>query len=116
MIKHLLLPKIQHMTDINVDLFQWFINFLIKETVPLVDKSTSGGTVKNEIRSNKELAEELHKPIITKFEERILHSSFIENIWGLDIGIMQFISTFDEGFRFYYVLSTFIANMHGSFL
>ena len=37
------------MTDINVDLFQWFINFLIKETVPLVDKSTSGGTVKNEI-------------------------------------------------------------------
>ena len=89
---------------------------MIKETVPLVDKSTSGGTVKNEIWSNKELAEELHKPIITKFEERILHSSFIENIWGLDIGIMQFISKFDEGFRFYYVLSTFIAIMHGSFL
>ena len=28
------------------------------------DKKTFGGTVKNEIISNKELAEELHKPII----------------------------------------------------
>ena len=31
------------------------------------DKKTSGGTVKNEIISNKELAEELHKPIIRNF-------------------------------------------------
>ena len=27
----------------------------------------AGGAVKNEIMQNKELAEELHKPIITKF-------------------------------------------------
>ena len=31
------------------------------------DKKTLGGTVKNEIISNKELAEELHKPIIRNF-------------------------------------------------
>ena len=31
------------------------------------DKKTSGGTVKNKIMSNKQLAEELHKPIIRKF-------------------------------------------------
>ena len=104
------------MTDINVDFFQWFINIFIKQTVPFEDKSTSGGTVKNEIRSNKVLAEELHEPIIRKFEERKLHSSFINNIWGLDLGIMQFIEKFDEGLQFYYVLLTFIANMHGSFL
>ena len=30
--------------------------------------------------SNKELAEELHKPIIRKFNGRKLHSSFINNI------------------------------------
>ena len=29
---------------------------------------------------NKELAEELHKPIIRKFEKRKVHSTFIENI------------------------------------
>ena len=37
------------------------------------DKNTSGGTVKNEIISNKELTEELHKPIIRKFEKRKVH-------------------------------------------
>ena len=38
-----------------------------KKSASFVDKSTSGGTVKNEITSNKELAEELHKSIIRKF-------------------------------------------------
>ena len=33
------------MSDINVNLLQWFINFLINKT--------SGGTAKNEIMSNK---------------------------------------------------------------
>ena len=34
----------------------------------LFDKKTSGGEIKNEIMCNKELAEELHKPITSKFE------------------------------------------------
>ena len=34
------------------------------------DKNTSGGTIKNEIISNKELTEELHKLIIRKFRKR----------------------------------------------
>ena len=34
------------------------------------DKKTSGGSIKNEIMSNKELAEELHKQLIRKFKER----------------------------------------------
>ena len=42
----------------------------------------SGETVKNEIISNKELAEELHKPIIRKLEKRNVHSPFIHNIFG----------------------------------
>ena len=58
-IKHLILLKIKNMMDIKGVLRQWFLNFLIKQT--------SGGTVKNENISNRELAEELHKPIIRKF-------------------------------------------------
>ena len=47
------------MMHINVNLFQWSIDFLIK-------KKNSGSGIKNENISNKELAEELHKPIIRK--------------------------------------------------
>ena len=65
-----------------------------------LDKKTSGGTVKNEIMSNKELAEELHKPIIRKFEKRKIHSSFIDKIWAVDLVDIQLISKFDNGFRF----------------
>ena len=36
------------------------------------DKKTSGGTVKNENFSNKELAEELYKPNIRKIEKSAL--------------------------------------------
>ena len=34
------------------------------------DKKTSGSGIKNKIDSNKELSEELHKPIIRKFKKR----------------------------------------------
>ena len=43
---------------------------------------TAGGAVKNEIMQSKELSEELHKPIITIFEKRKVHSSCIDNICG----------------------------------
>ena len=36
-----------------------------------------------------ELAEELHKPIIRKFNKRKVQSPFIDNIWGADIADMQ---------------------------
>ena len=73
--------------DVKVNLLQWSIIFLIKKT--------SGGTVKNEIISNKELAEELNKPIIRKFKKRKVHSSFIDNIWSADLADMQLISKFN---------------------
>ena len=38
--------------------------------------------------------EELHKPIIRKFNERKVHSPFIDNIWGADLSDMQLISKF----------------------
>ena len=65
-----------------------------------LDKKTSGGTVKNEIISNKELAEELHKPIIRKFEKTKVHSSFLDNIWSAGLVDMHLISKFNKGFTF----------------
>ena len=40
------------------------------------NKKTSGSAVKSEIMQNQQLAQELHKPIIRKFEKRKLHSKF----------------------------------------
>ena len=54
----------------------------------LFDKKNSGSGIKNENISNKELAEELHKPIIRNFNKRKVHSPFIENIWGADLADM----------------------------
>ena len=59
------------------------------------DKKTTGGAVKNEIMQNKKLDEELHKPIIKKFEKRKVQSSFIINIWDVDLADMQLLSKFD---------------------
>ena len=64
------------------------------------NKNTSVETVKNELISNKALAEELHKPIIRKFEKRKVHSPFIDNICGADLADVQLISKFNSGFRF----------------
>ena len=50
--------------------------------------------------SNKELAEELHKPIISKFEKRKVQSSFMNNIFCIDLADMQLISKFSKRFGF----------------
>ena len=45
-------------------------------------KSKGSGIVTNE--SNYQLTNELHKPIIRKFEERKVYSYYRDNIWGVD--------------------------------
>ena len=95
------------MIDINVDLFQQFKKFLVKKS--------SGGAIKKEIMQNEELAKELQKQFIRKFETRKVHASFIDNILGTDLANMQFISKFNKGLDFYYVSLVFIANIHGLF-
>ena len=52
------------------------------------DKKNSDGTVKNENISNKELAEELFKPIVQKIEQRKVYSSFKDNVWNSDLADM----------------------------
>ena len=60
-------------------------------------KSSESGIVNKE---NIQLADELHKPIIRKFKKRKVHSSFRDNIWGVDLADMQLLSKFNKGFRF----------------
>ena len=55
---------------------------LLSMVYKLCDKKTSGKGIKNENNSNKELAEELYKLIIRKFNKRKVDSPFIDNIWG----------------------------------
>ena len=61
-------------------------------------KSQGSGLACNE--ENIQLADELHKPIIRKFKKRKVHSSFRDNIWGVDLADMQLLSKFNKGFRF----------------
>ena len=63
----------------------------------LIRKFLVGSGIKN--ISNKELAKELHKPFIRKFDKRKVHSAFIDNIWGGDLADMQLISKFNNGFN-----------------
>ena len=66
-IKQLILLKIQNMMDVKDVLLLWFINFLIKKTASLADKSTSVSGVNNEIKQKQQIADELCEPIIRKF-------------------------------------------------
>ena len=47
------------------------------------DKKTKGSGVT--APQNEQLAEELHKPIITKFKKRKVYSGLKDNIWGADL-------------------------------
>ena len=60
------------------------------------EQKASGSGIENENISNKELVEELHKPIIRNFNKRKVHSPFIDNIWGTDLADMQLISKFNK--------------------
>ena len=65
--------------------------------------------------SDKKLAEELRKKIIKKFDRRKIRSPFIDNVRGADLEDMQLMNKLYKKIRFYYVLLTFIANMHELF-
>ena len=65
------------------------------------DKKSKGSGIKNEIKENQQLANELHKPIIRKFKKRKVYSSFKDNIWGVDLADMQLISKYNKGIKYH---------------
>ena len=60
------------------------------------DKKSMGSgfkKLKNTAKSNSSiLTDELHKPIIKKFDKRKVYSQFKDNIWGVDLADIQSIS------------------------
>ena len=49
---------------------------------------------------NKILAEELHKPVIRKFNKRKVYSQFKDNIWGVDLADTQLLSKKNKGIKY----------------
>ena len=74
--------------------------FFDKKSDSLADKSAKGSGFNNEIKQNKQLGEELHKPVIRNFKKRRFYSSFKDNIWSADLTDMQLISGFNKGIKF----------------
>ena len=59
------------------------------------DKKSSGSGIANE--PNYQLANGLHNPIIKKFKEMKVCSSFRDNIWGVHLADMQSQSKYNKG-------------------
>ena len=51
-------------------------------------------------RSSSILADELHKPIIRKFNKGKVYSQFKDNIWGVDLADMQSLSKKNKGIKY----------------
>ena len=62
------------------------------------DKESKGAVIKS--MPNQRLANELHEPIIRKFKERKVCSSFQDNICGVDLADMQLLSKYNKGTRY----------------
>ena len=59
-----------------------------------------GSGVKKLKNSSLILANELHKPVIKKFNERKVYSQFKDNIWGVDLADMQSLSKKSKGIKY----------------
>ena len=60
-------------------------------------KSTGSGFKSSSVLA---LADELHKPIIKKFDKRKVYSRFKDNIWGVDLADMPSLSTKNKGIKY----------------
>ena len=68
------------------------------------DKKSMGSGFKNLKNTTKSsssiLADEVHKPVIKKFEKRKVYSQFKDNIWGVDLADMQSLSRKSKGIKY----------------
>ena len=64
------------------------------------DKKSMDSGSKKIKNSSSILADELHKPIIKKFDKRKVYSQFQDNIWGVDLVDMQSLSRKNKGIKY----------------
>ena len=63
----------------------------------MLNKSSRSGIVDE---PNYQLANELRKPIIRKFQKRKVYSFFRDNIWGADLADMKSLSKYNKGIKY----------------
>ena len=73
---------------------------LVSMVYKFFDKKSKGSGIKNEIKENQQLANELHKPIIRKLRRRKIYVSEFDSTWGCDLADMQLISKYNKGIRY----------------
>ena len=64
------------------------------------DNNSKGSDIKNEIKENQQLANELYKPIIRKFKRHKIYACYKNNIWDSHLADMQLISKYNKGIRY----------------
>ena len=64
------------------------------------DKKSMGSGLKKLKDSSSILADELHKPVIKKFNKRKVYSQFKNNIWGVDLADMQSLSKKNKSIKY----------------
>ena len=72
--------------------------FFDKKSASLADKGSGAHT--KLAPQDQQLAEELHKLIIKKFEKRKVHAAFKHNIWGADLADIQLLNRYNKRIRF----------------
>ena len=105
--KRTVADKILRNRAFNIDKDQKYDGYqrgLASMVYKFFDKKSKGSGAKHVntklAPQNQQLAEELHKPIIRKFEKRKVHAGFKGNIWGADLEDMQLLSKYNKGIRF----------------
>ena len=66
------------------------------------DKKSMGSGIKKDTAKSSSLilADELHKPVIKKFNKRKVYSQFKDNIWGVDLADMQSLSKKNKDIKY----------------
>ena len=63
-----------------------------------MEKKSKGSGIINE--PNYQLSNELHKPVIRKFKERKVYSSFRDNTWVVELADMELLSKYNKGIKY----------------
>ena len=64
------------------------------------DKKSVGSGINTIKSSFSILADELHKPVIKKYEKRKVYSQFKDNIWGVDLADMESLSRKNKSIKY----------------
>ena len=78
----------------------WWISKRISfDGFKFIDIKSPGSGIKS-FSNQLQIADEFHKSIIRKLKRRRVHSSFKNNIWGVDVADMQLLSKCKKGIRY----------------